>query len=86
MTITFLGSAGIGLVWGWLVGNVMSHGVKDYLRVIGILIASVVVAAPVFFFAGFRNLLVFTVSTLFTLWVRTWWSRELRQRSEGLTL
>lgn len=86
MTITFLGSAGIGLVWGWLVGNVLSHGLKGYLRVIGLLIACVVVAAPVFFFAGFRSLLIFAFSTLLTVWVRTWWSRELRQRSEGLTL
>lgn len=86
MTITFLGSAGIGLVWGWLVGSVISHGVRGYLRVIGLVIASVILAVPVFFFAGLRNLLVFSVSTLLTVWVRTWWSHQLRQRSEKLTL
>jgi hypothetical protein len=82
MTITFLGCAGIGLVWGWLIGQVISNNIKGAIRIIGLVIASLFTAAPVFFFAGSRGVLIFVFSGLFTLWIRTWWSRELQQRSQ----
>jgi hypothetical protein len=55
MLITFLGSIGVGLVWGWLIASAPSSVRKPILNVLLLSVATALILAEVLWLAGWRS-------------------------------
>ena len=84
MLLTILGSIGIGLVWGWLLGHAFFFSKFGYLRLAGLLLGTAAAAVPSFLFAGMRGVVAFIAAAALTVWIRTSWSRELQRKAKIL--
>ena len=80
MLITTLGSIGLGLVWGWLMGSLSGRGGRLLLNGLALSTATLVIAIEVFLLAGWRALTPFLGAAAFTLLLHVLWRRELRKR------
>ena len=80
MLITMLGSMGLGLVWGWLMGSLSGRGGRLLLNGLALSTATLVFAIEVFLLAGWRALALFLVAAASTLLLHVLWRRELRKR------
>lgn len=80
MLITQLGSIGIGMVWGWLLGSlegrVRQHQLVGWATSLATLLASTVV----FLFTDKRGLWFFLGATALSLLLHLAWRQELRRR------
>lgn len=84
MLLTILGSIGIGLVWGWLLGHAFFFSKFGYLRVAGLVLGTAAAAVPSFLFAGIRGVVAFIAAVVLMVWIRTSWSRELQSKANIL--
>jgi hypothetical protein len=80
MLITMLGSIGLGLVWGWLMGSLSGRGRRLLLNGLALSTATLVFAIEVFLLAGWRALVIFLGAAASALFLRVLWRRELRKR------
>ncbi len=80
MTLAFLGSAGIGLVWGWLLYYRFPSGQHRWRNAIILLLATLAIGWEVMSFSGMRLLVVFFLSTALALFVHVVWKRMLQDR------
>lgn len=80
MLITMLGSMGLGLVWGWLMGSLGGRGGRLLLNGLALSTATLVFAIEVFLLAGWRALAPFLGAAAFALLLHVLWRRKLRKR------
>ena len=80
MLITSLGGIGLGLVWGWLSGKFDSQVDRPYTVWVSLFIATLMLAAEVYWLAGMRGAIYFLFATLASLFFHTQWRKELRGR------
>jgi hypothetical protein len=75
-----LGSIGLGLVWGFLLGKFDSGILRPQLVAGVLLAATTVVTAEVFWLAGLRATPYFLLATLTALFVHAQWRRGQTDR------
>ena len=81
MLMRLLGSAGLGLVWGWLIGRV-SVGVGTFVRnALALSGATVILAIKVSLFADWRGMVMFLTAAGSACVLHVYWRRELRRRA-----
>jgi hypothetical protein len=81
MLIILLGSAGIGLVWGFLAASVEGQ-LRHPLRTgVALALATLLIASEIFLLGNWQALLCFFGASTVAFTVRISWHRELRSRS-----
>ena len=78
MPLALLGSAGIGLVWGWLAGRLegrIRKPLRTWSAVVG---ATAAVGAPVLAFSGWQGVAAFGSAMLLAFLAHVTWRRGLR--------
>jgi hypothetical protein len=77
MLTVVLGSTGLGLVWGWLIGSLegrVHHAVKTALSV---LIATLLLATGVILLTNWYTLFFFLGASVLAMLLHIGWRREL---------
>jgi len=82
--ITFLGGIGLGIVWGWLLGN-FDQPQRAPLVVVSLAVASLAMGTTVTWLAHLRTVPPFTIAAVVSLLVHHLWRRELRHRYQDST-
>lgn len=80
MLITELGCTGIGLVWGWLIGNLFGRIENQILVGLTLCIASLILIIEVLIFAGLRDLTFFLSAGVLAFMLHIQWRKELINR------
>jgi biotin transporter BioY len=80
MLITMLGSIGLGLVWGWLMGSLSGQSRRPLRNGLALSTATLVFAIEVFLLAGWRALALFLGAVASALLLHVLWRRGLRKR------
>lgn len=80
MLITLLGSAGLGLVWGWLLGSLGGRVRRRQLVGLSASAATLVVSAVVLWLADARALALFLGAATLALLLHLGWRQDLRRR------
>lgn len=80
MLITLIGSIGMGLVWGWLLGSLGGRVWRPQLVGWSTSLATALVAFVVLMFADRRGLWFFLGATALSLLLHLAWRQELRRR------
>lgn len=83
MQISILGSVGIGLVIGWLLGSLDGHMKRPILTftVIGLFLFTV--SLEIFLFVSWRGIGFFLGGAIFASLIRIGWHREIQNRIEA---
>jgi hypothetical protein len=85
MLITLLGSIGIGLVWGWLIGPLGDRPRRKFLNVLTVSAATLSLAGLVYWFAGWQGTVFFLGPMTLAFLLHLGWRQELRRRFPILT-
>jgi hypothetical protein len=80
MPISILGSIGLGLAWGWLVGQRDQAGSWQVLKGLAVGVATSLIGVEVFLLADWRALMSFVGASALAFVLHRQWRRELRQR------
>jgi hypothetical protein len=80
MLITTLGSIGLGLVWGWLMGSFSGRSGRLLRNGLVLSATTLAFAAEVFLLAGWQAVAFFLGATAFALLSHVLWRRDLRRR------
>lgn len=80
MLITWLGSVGLGLVWGWLLGSLGGRVRRPLLVGWSTSLATLLVATLVLMITDRRELWFFLGATALSLLLHLAWRQELRRR------
>lgn len=80
MLITLLGSVGIGLVWGWLLGNLEGRVRRPLVVGWSTSLATLLLATLVLMFTDRRALWLFLGAAALSLLLHLAWRQELRRR------
>lgn len=81
MLISTLGSSGIGLVWGWLVGRLNDRLRRPNRNVLAACLATLAISSELFWI-DWRVLPFFLGAALFAFLIHMAWRYELRNRSD----
>jgi hypothetical protein len=85
MDITLLGSIGVGLVWGWLLGALGDTARKCLRNVVSVVAATTFLGTVVYLFASWVEINFFLGAVCLALLLHLGWRRSLRQRFEQST-
>jgi hypothetical protein len=80
-----LGSIGIGLVWGWLIGNFDGQIPRPVFNGLLISIITSLVAIEIFILVNKMVVMPFIVAVIFALFIHITWRRSLLKRFRGTT-
>lgn len=80
--MTELGCTGIGLFWGWWIGNLFGRINNPILVGIALFLASVILIIEVLIFADWWNLTFFLGAGVLAFILHFQWRRELINRFE----
>jgi len=80
MLVTWPGSAGIGLVWGWLMGRIIGWTPRPLIKGLTPGVGTILLSIQIYFLADFRSLIFFFVTAGFALLIHLEWLRRLRRR------
>jgi positive regulator of sigma E activity len=72
-----LGSTGLGLVWGWLIGSLKRRVYRLRKTIPLVLLATMVISAQVLWFLDWVRLLFFFGAALFAFFIHVEWRRKL---------
>jgi len=72
-----LGSTGLGLVWGWLIGSLKGRTYRPYRTVPSIFLATLVISTQILWFVDWVTLLYFYGAALFAFFIHIEWRRKL---------
>lgn len=75
-----LGSIGIGLVSGWLVGYADGRMQRPVITIIALIIALLLLAISIYFLAAWPAPAFFGAATLISLLTHQLWRQELKRR------
>ena len=80
MLIVVLGSAGLGLMWGWLIGN-MEGRIHDVLQtLLSLVIATLLLASIVILLTNWSTLFFFLGASVLAMLLHIAWRKELYNR------
>lgn len=74
-----LGTMGLGLVWGWLIGSLMRRVHRPWKTILSVLLATMVVSAQVLWLMDSARLLYFYGATLIGWVIHIELHRNIRQ-------
>lgn len=80
MFVTMLGSIGIGIVWGCLIGGLGQTAQWGLRNVLALSVATLLLAAETYLFADWSGLIPFLGAAGVALLLNLGWRRALRQR------
>jgi hypothetical protein len=80
--IIFIGSLGVGLVWGWVAGIIASSKTKLIQRIASTFAESILTAIFVYLLTNATATIAFSVATVSTFLVYNAWLSELRRMSK----
>lgn len=80
MLIILLGGAGLGLVWGWLMGNLDGQLLRSKWTKFIIYITTLLLAVEVLVLLEWRIFLVFVSMMVLSLLLHLEWQHKLRKR------
>jgi hypothetical protein len=80
MLIATLGSIGLGLVWGWLMGGLSGQSGRLQRNGLALSAATLAFAVEVFLLASWQAVAFFLGATVFALVSHVLWRRDLRRR------
>jgi hypothetical protein len=83
MSIAWLGGVGIGLVWGWLMGRLISLARLTSLSWLALLAETFLVSGQIYLFADWSSLFIFLGAAGLALLIHLGWIRMLRARLSG---
>jgi hypothetical protein len=81
MILALVGSAAIGLVWGWLLGRYPGSSQRPVLTYTALTLASVCLVVAVVSFATWYGMIAFFAGLFWAASVHIGWRRALRRRS-----
>jgi len=79
-TITLLGSVGVGLVWGWLLGGLGDTAQRRFSNVLSVFVATLLLGTEVYLFASWTGAGLFLGALSLALLLHLGWRCSLRQR------
>ena len=85
MDTTLLGSMGVGLVWGWLLGRVADTVPGSFSNVLFVLIATSLVLLEVYWLASWSAMGISSGALVLSFLLHLGWRRSLRQRFDQPT-
>jgi hypothetical protein len=77
MNNQIIGSIGIGLVWGWLVGTLEGRVKRSLRGTIGAVASTLAVAVTVYGFEAWRGLVGFLIAAAVALLIHLSWRRSM---------
>ena len=80
MVTTLLGSIGVGLVWGWLLGGFGDTARGSLINVLSVLIATSLLLLEVYWLASWSGVGISLGALVLSLLLHLGWRRSLRQR------
>ena len=80
MVLPLFGSIGIGMVWGWLIGNLEGRIHQPQRTIPVIIVATFPIFVEVFLLEDARAVVVLGGAITFTLLIHVFWRRQLRRR------
>jgi hypothetical protein len=83
MMISLFGSAGIGLVWGWLVGSLIARVHRPYRTASAVALATFAVLASVFLYLSWLGVGIFLGAALFAFTIHAIWRHQILDRTGG---
>src|ERR1700687_160080 len=83
MFLTVPGAIGVGLVWGWLMGNSGAVARRPALNAVVLSSSTLLVSIEIVWLAGWWSSVFFLAGALFALLVHLEWRRELHDRIES---
>ena len=81
MFISTLGSSGIGLVWGWIVGSLADRLHRPNRNVLGVTLATLAISGCLLWLIDWHALPFFLGAALFAFLIHAGWRQELQSRS-----
>ncbi|MEO8435908.1 MAG: hypothetical protein ABI596_13495 [Pyrinomonadaceae bacterium] len=85
MVTTLLGSIGVGLVWGWLLGGVGDTVRGSFSNVLSVLVATSLLLLEVYWLASWSGIGIALGALVLSLLLHLGWRRSLRQRFDQPT-
>jgi len=83
MLLSILGSAGIGLVYGWLGGNLFHRENTTHRATLIFALVTLAFSAAVRWMSGWREMIFFLAVALFSFLLHGAWRQELRRQFES---
>ena len=80
MVTTLLGSIGVGLVWGWLLGGIGDTARGSLGNVLSVLIATSLLLLEVYWLSSWSGTGISLGALVLSLLLHLGWRRSLRQR------
>lgn len=80
--MAYLGSIGLGLVWGWLIGFLEGRILRPGVVIVASTISTLVLTVEVYWLAGLRATPFFLIGAGVVLFLHSQWRRELRWRRQ----
>jgi hypothetical protein len=80
MVLPLLGSIGIGMVWGWLIGTLEGHIHQPQRTIPAVSLATLLVIIEVFLIEGAGAVVVLLGAITLSLLIHVFWRRQLRLR------
>jgi len=78
--MAWLGSAGFGLVWGWLIGNLPGNVRKPMRSISAAIIATAAIIADVLWFSDWIAVGIFLVAALLSFVAHLSWRHSLMEK------
>jgi hypothetical protein len=83
-TLNLIGSFAIGMVWGWLLGNLEGRIRRPRQTIPFFALATLAIVASIFWFQEWRGVLFFGAAVGLAFLIHISWRRHLRRRFESL--
>jgi hypothetical protein len=80
MLMIVLGSTGLGLVWGWLIGSLEGRVYHVIRTVLSVAVATLLLATGVLLLSNWYALFFFLGASVFSMLLHIGWRRELYNR------
>jgi len=80
ISIALIGSASIGFVWGWLLGNLITRVYRPLFDVLVTSISMLILATDVFFMVNGWGLAFFLSTTSIATLLHIGWRREMHKK------
>jgi len=78
-TLRVLGSIGVGLVWGWLLGSFICRGGSSWQTVMLLCLSTLMLGLTVVLFADWSGLAWFSGALLFASLLHVGWRQKLTE-------
>ena len=85
MDTTLLGSIGVGLVWGWLLGGAADTIRGSWINVLSVVAATSLLLLGVYWLASWSGIEISAGALVLALLLHFGWRRSLRQRFDHST-